>query len=107
MVLFYMTIKNLILMSIKQKTFVTFAVNYPWIYVDTIGGKDVEETHNANHGYCIGFVDIHNNSKHIVAFDHKAYNYIVRLYSSSKRLSKRRMKDILTTKTNNHYVQSW
>lgn len=101
-----MTIKNLTLNSIKQKTFVTFAINYPWIYVDTIGGKDVEEIHNANHGYCIGFVDIHSNSKHIVAFDHKAYNYIVRLYSSSKRLSKKRMKDILTKTQNNPYVPS-
>lgn len=102
-----MTIKNLALNSIKQKTFVTFAVNYPWIYVDTIGGKDVEEIHNSNHGYCIGFVDIHSNSKHIVGFDRKAYDYIVCLYSSHRRLSKKRMKQILTNNTNNHHVQSW
>lgn len=102
-----MTIRDLILISIKQKTFVTFAINYPWIYVDTIGGKDVKEIHNAKHGYCIGFMDVHNHSKHIVGFDRKAYDYIVRLYSSFKRLSKKRMKDILTNNTNNHHVQSW
>lgn len=99
-----MTIKNLALNSIKQKTFVTFAVNYPWIYVDTIGGKDVKEIHNAKHGYCIGFMDVHNHSKHIVGFDRKAYDYIVCLYSSSKRLSKRRMKRILTNNLDNFYV---
>ncbi len=30
---------------------VTFAANYPWIYFQTINGKEVTGTFHANHGW--------------------------------------------------------
>ena len=35
---------------------VTFAANYPWIYFDTINGKEVTGTFHANHGWTAFFM---------------------------------------------------
>jgi hypothetical protein len=35
---------------------VTFAANYPWIYFDTINGKEVTGTFHANHGWTAFFI---------------------------------------------------
>jgi hypothetical protein len=44
---------------------VTFAANYPWIYFDTINGKEVTGTFHANHGWTAFFypVEIHGKIK--------------------------------------------
>lgn len=35
---------------------VSFSCNYPWVYIDTINGRRVQETYLANHGYTIAFL---------------------------------------------------
>lgn len=44
---------------------VTFAANYPWIYFDTINGKEVTGTFHANHGWTAFFspVDVQGQVK--------------------------------------------
>jgi|688.fasta_scaffold10803_13 hypothetical protein len=37
---------------------VTFAANYPWIYFDTINGKEVTGTFHANHGWTAFFLHL-------------------------------------------------
>ena len=32
--------------------------NFPWIYIDTINGRKVTETFEANHGFTIAFLPI-------------------------------------------------
>ena len=31
--------------------------NYPWVYIDSINGKNVEEKYGSEHGWVLGFFD--------------------------------------------------
>jgi len=42
---------------------VKFALNYPWIYLISINGKGVTEKFNANHGFCVAFMDKNEDGK--------------------------------------------
>jgi hypothetical protein len=42
---------------------VTFAANYPWIYLDTINGKKVTGTFHADHGWTAFFYPIEIQGK--------------------------------------------
>jgi len=35
--------------------------NYPWIYIDTINGREVMEKFQANHGFTLGYYPIKRN----------------------------------------------
>jgi hypothetical protein len=37
--------------------------NFPWIYLERVNGKEVEEKFEANHGFCIAFVKPDNTLK--------------------------------------------
>jgi hypothetical protein len=37
--------------------------NYPWIYIDTINGKKVQERFQGNHGFTIAFHPIRKDQK--------------------------------------------
>lgn len=37
--------------------------NYPWIYIDKINGKKVEEKFEGNHGFTIAFLPIRKEQK--------------------------------------------
>lgn len=37
--------------------------NYPWIYINTINGKRVKETFEAEHGFTIAFSPIRKDQK--------------------------------------------
>lgn len=40
---------------------ITLVGNFPWIYIDTINGKRVEERFYGNHGFTIAFLPIRKN----------------------------------------------
>ena len=42
---------------------ITFAVNYPWIYFDTINGKEVIGTFQAEHGWTAFFGPVRIDDK--------------------------------------------
>ena len=42
---------------------VTFAANYPWIYFDTINGKEVTGTFHAEHGWTAFFMQFYGSYK--------------------------------------------
>lgn len=31
------------------------SINYPWVYIDSINGKNVEEKYGSEHGWVLGF----------------------------------------------------
>jgi hypothetical protein len=42
---------------------VKLAGNFPWIYINSINGKRVTETFEANHGFTIAFLPIKNDKE--------------------------------------------
>ena len=40
--------------------------NYPWVYLDTVNGKNVKGTFAANHGFTAFTLDINTGKHHIV-----------------------------------------
>lgn len=42
---------------------IKLAGNYPWIYINSINGKRVTETFEANHGFTIAFLPIKNDKE--------------------------------------------
>ena len=42
---------------------VTFAANFPWIYFDTINGKEVTGTFHADHGWTAFFMQLDGSYK--------------------------------------------
>jgi len=37
--------------------------NYPWVYIDKINDKEIEETFFGNHGFTIAFLPIRENQE--------------------------------------------
>jgi hypothetical protein len=42
----------------KIGIYVELSTNIPWVYIDTINGKDVTETFRAEHGFTVAFLPI-------------------------------------------------
>jgi hypothetical protein len=42
---------------------VKLAGNFPWIYINSINGKRVTETFQANHGFTIAFLPVRNDKE--------------------------------------------
>ena len=42
---------------------IKLAGNFPWIYINSINGKRVTETFEANHGFTIAFLPIKNDKE--------------------------------------------
>lgn len=42
---------------------ITLSANYPWIYIDTINGKQVVEHFMGNHGFTIAFYPIRKDQR--------------------------------------------
>jgi hypothetical protein len=42
---------------------VKLAGNFPWIYINSINGKRVTETFQANHGFTVAFLPIKNDKE--------------------------------------------
>ena len=42
---------------------VKLAGNFPWIYINSINGKRVTETFQANHGFTVAFLPVRNDKE--------------------------------------------
>lgn len=59
---------------------ITFAGNYPWIYLHTVNGKRItEKTDDSNHGFNIAFLPI-NPNKTLTLRNTKEMFKIIRKY---------------------------
>ena len=60
---------------------VTFASNYPWIYIDRINGKKVTERFKAEHGFTVAFLPVRRDMPFHFT-DLKEIFKLIRKYSS-------------------------
>jgi len=42
---------------------IELSTNIPWVYIDSINGKDVTETFRAEHGFTVAFLPIRKNQQ--------------------------------------------
>lgn len=41
----------------------TFSANYPWVYLDTVNGKQVTERHFSKYKFTIAFLPVRNDQQ--------------------------------------------
>lgn len=58
---------------------VTFSLNSPWVYLDSVNNKKVKERKLANHGYTIGF-----RNKYFKFVDERGLFELIRRYCNEK-----------------------
>lgn len=60
---------------------VTFTLNYPWVYINTINGRRVKEIFGCEHGFLVGFAPI-RIEEHFKFTNLKETFKIIRRYAS-------------------------
>ena len=55
---------------------VVLKANYPWIYIDTINGKRVVETFEANHGFTVGYLSIRQDGEFVFSDINETFKLI-------------------------------